>query len=439
MWPLPSGTRAARRLLVALLVLLACGQTAAAASPQAATAGNSWDRVGLGTHLVWSSEPEVRAVTNRVRAGGVQWIREDFPWRVLEPTRGTYDWSRTDALMAGAAASGVSVLAILGYAAPWASSDPSGAGNEHFAPRDPADYAAYAQAVVDRYGRGGAFWGTRADLTPRPLEAVEIWNEPYAYWFWKPEPDPAAYARLARAAATAINATHPEVKILISGEVWQARRDDAAVPWLARVLDADPELWKLVDAYSTHPYPWPRDRGPYDTSNRWNFGLVQRSRQVAEDHRSALPIWITEIGWSTAGNLPGDAVSEETQAAYVRQTLNRAFGEWGSFVERVFVYSFDRSNGQPGDREGNYGLRRADDSLKPAWDEITAFIRAAAGSSEAPAGSNAQAPATTQIVVKPTVSSRKLLRRVVSAHVRSTAAKRKALLLRHARSRTNRR
>ncbi len=405
MQPLRPGACALqRRLLAALLVLVACGQTASAASPQAGPAPRSWDRVGVGTHLVWSSEAEARAVFERARSGGVGWVREDFPWATLEPNRGSYDWTRTDALMAAAAATGLDVLGILDYSARWASSDPSGAGEEHFAPRDPADYAAFAAAVVNRYGRGGAFWSTRTDLTPRPLTAVELWNEPYGFWSWKPDPDPAAYARLARAAALAIKAVHPEVKILISGEALQARRDDALVPWLDRVLDADPSLPKLVDAYSVHPYPWPRNRGPYDESNRWNFGLVQRSYQAAVARHAALPIWITEIGWSTASGLPGEAVSEETQARYFKEALERVFGEWGSYVDRVFVYSFDRSNADATDREGNYGLRRADDSLKPAWDAITKFISAAS------AGNVPVAPPA-RLIIQPKVFSKRLILR----------------------------
>lgn len=423
----PAACTSPRRVLAALLVLIACGQTAAGASPQGGPAPQAWDRIGVGTHLVWSSAPEAETVFRRVRSGGIQWVREDFPWGTLEPSRGSYDWERTDALMTAAAVSGIDVLAILDYSTRWASSDPSGAGAEHFAPRDAADYAAFAAAVVGRYGRNGSFWSTRPDLTPRPLAAVEIWNEPYGYWFWKPDPNPAAYARLARATATAIKATHPEVKILISGEVWQARRDDAAVPWLARVLDADSGLAKLVDGYSLHPYPWPRNAGPYDTSNRWSFDLVQRSREIAAARHAALPIWITEIGWSTA-DLPDDGVSEATQAAYVRQAMERAFGEWGSYVERVFFYSFDRSNTDVRDREGNYGLLRADDSFKPAWHEITRYIDAAAGGS-------APARVRARIVMKPTVFSRKLVvrGRVLSIHS-PRAAKRRVLLLRFARS-----
>jgi hypothetical protein len=38
------------------------------------------------------------------------------------------------------------------------------------------------------------------------------------------------------------------------------------------------------------------------------------------------------------------------------------------------VYSWDRSTGASGDREGNYGLQRVDGTTKPAWTALTSMI-----------------------------------------------------------------
>jgi hypothetical protein len=263
----------------------------------------------------------------------------------------------------------MNVLAILGYSAKWATSGPNGDGA--YAPRDNADFAAYATAVVRRYGPGGSFWSAHPELTPQPLTAVELWNEPFGHWAWKPNPDPAAYARLARAAAEAVKAANPAVKVLLSGDLLQVRTDGKIVDWLRNVLAADPGLKNLVDAYSVHPYPYPRQLGPYDDrpDARWDFRRVELIHQVDPSR----PLWITEVGWSTA---PGvyDAVSEELQATFVRGAVQRALGEWGGFVQRIFVYTWDRSNGTSGDREGNFGLRRADGSTKPAWAALAALL-----------------------------------------------------------------
>lgn len=328
-------------------------------------------RLGLNGHLIWQSESAARPQLDAARRGGVDWIREELPWQSVESTKGTFDWSRTDGLMSAAAAANVNVLGLLGYSARWASSDPSGNGDTRYPPRDPADYANYVREVVKRYGPKGSFWASRSDLTPRPLTAIELWNEPWGSWAWKPNPDPAAYARLVRAAASAVRAYDPSIRILIAGNVLQVRSDGVLRNWQQELLAADPGLSSLFDAYSVHPYPYPRTKGPYDDSGdaRWSY------RQVTLNHDldASKPIWITEIGWSTASSA-SDAVSEQTQATYIKGALQRSLEDWGSWVERVFLYSWDLDNGPATYREGYYGLRHADGTAKPAWDAVTRLI-----------------------------------------------------------------
>lgn len=328
-------------------------------------------RVGVAGHLMWYADQETEM--RRLHAGGVDWTREDFLWETIEPSKGSFNWSWPDKLMTSSSRTGVNVLAILDYSAKWASSGPNSEAT--YPPRDNAEFAAYATAIVRRYGPGGSFWSGHPELTPRPLTAVEVWNEPWGHWDWKPNPDPAAYAALARATAEAVKAANPGMKVLIAGDLLQARTDGKIVSWLANVLAADPGLKGLVDAYSVHPYPYPRELGPYDerADARWDFRRLDLIHQVDPSH----PLWITEVGWSTAPGV-SDAVSDAQQATFVRGAVQRALGEWGGFVERIFVYSWDRSNGTSGDREGNFGLRRADGSTKPAWDALSSLLASTA-------------------------------------------------------------
>lgn len=333
-------------------------------------------RVGVNTHLVWVSESESRPQLEHARSGGVAWTREEFPWRVVEPQRGVFDWRATDALMASASAAGINVLGILCYSAPWASSDPTGKGDSKYPPRDAADFARYATAVVKRYGPGGSFWAARPELTPRPLTAVQVWNEPWGYWFWKPNPEPARYAALARATAQAVKAHDPSIRILLAGDLLQVRTDGSIRDWQRELMAADPALGSLFDAYSVHPYPYPRDLGPYaDRSDpRWDF----RRLELIRANDPSKPLWITEVGWSTASDAT-QTVSEQTQATFVTGAVERALGEFGGFVEMIFVYQFDRDRGSASERENYYGLRRADDSAKPAWTGLAELLAPGAG------------------------------------------------------------
>jgi hypothetical protein len=263
---------------------------------------------------------------------------------------------------------GVNVVGVLGYSAPWASSG-SSIKNP---PRDNAEYANYARTVVERYGQGGDFWRLHPELAPRPLKAVELWNEPWHHHFWRPNPDPAAYARLVRAAATAIKASHPEVQVLASADVFQMRGDTASsVDWARLLFDADPNLFRsLVDGYTVHLYT--EERGPHDKSvdPRWRFDRLLLTRALAQARSADHPIWITEFGWTTHEG-EKEAVSEAVQARYTREAFVRTVTEWSSFVPVSFLYHW----GAPRDDwDGGFSMLRMDGSAKPAWAAISDLV-----------------------------------------------------------------
>ena len=158
-----------------------------------------------------------------------------------------------------------------------------------------------------------------------------------------------------------------DVEVLVPADLWQVRSDGSLQPWFSALLDADPGLPRLVDGWTVHPYPSPRSAGPDDAGDRrFSVRRVEDVQALAERRSAERPIWITEIGWTTAEGSE-DGVTEAAQAAYLDRTLALADGPWRDFVARTFVYTWSRSNGAPGDVEGNFGLRRADGSMKPAW------------------------------------------------------------------------
>jgi polysaccharide biosynthesis protein PslG len=333
------------------LVLL-LGAFLTAALPGGAKVPGAEARVGLSSHLFWDSKGEVERELHRVSRGGIRWIREDFSWAQLEPRNDVFEWSRADTLMHGAEREGINVLAILDYSADWAASGPE----LTYPPGNPPEYAEYARAVVARYPG---------------IKAVEIWNEPNGWWAWRPDPDPAAYARLARLAATAVKSVRPDIQVLICGDALQQRSDGSTPEWLRAVLTAEPSLREVVDGYSVHPYPSPRHLGPEAdaAAPQLSFGRVATTHAID----SSRPIWITEIGWSTANAAPG-GVSEERQGQHIQDALKRALGDWRTFVARTFVYSWDRSSGKAWDLEGNFGLRRQDGSSKPGWEALQNLV-----------------------------------------------------------------
>src|SRR5690349_10501605 len=91
---------------------------------------------------------------------GIRLVRSDAYWEDAEPDPPvggvhTYDWAISDLHMRTLQRHAISWQPVLAYSAEWASSDP---GHSQLAPpSNPDDYAAYAAAFAQRYGRGGTF------------------------------------------------------------------------------------------------------------------------------------------------------------------------------------------------------------------------------------------------------------------------------------------
>jgi polysaccharide biosynthesis protein PslG len=353
-------------LCMGLALLAAQAGAVGGTAPQSPAIG----RVGLSTSTVLLPPGQRYAYLKQARDIGVTWVREDFAWSTIEAQRGQFDWRTTDALMRSAGRLGINVLAMAAWSPPWASGHPE---SNKYPPRNPADYARFVRAIAVRYGAGGTFWTTTPKDQRRPVTAIEIWNEPWHGHFWQPSPDPAAYARLVRAGATAIKAVHPEIKVLASGDIFQltADGDDLGADWLGPLLAADPALWRsgLVNAWSVHVYC--QRLSPWDNTApaRVRYDRVELTRAATVAAGAPWPIWITELGWNTGDR--SDSVSEDIQALYTVDALRRATDQWGSFVPRSFIYTFD----VPG-RETEYNLLRPDGSARPAWTALKNFIAA---------------------------------------------------------------
>jgi hypothetical protein len=362
-------------LLVSLVVLMVT--SAVSLRPRnddqraqaAATAG---DMVGVNAQLLWQSDPsaDVRAIVGV----GIRWIRADFAWAAIEPEPGIFRWEASDRLMAAAAGEGANVLAILGYSAPWASSDPSG-DNAFYPPSSPEAFARFSAAVAQRYGPAGTFWDTRPDVPVVPLTAMEIWNEPWGDWSWRPVPDVARYAAMVRTVAEAVRAVQPGMRLLASGDLL-SYRDDEQQPWLESLLDEDPEISDVIDAWSIHPYPDPPSLAPWDTDREVDYtflGRLEQVRSILQTRDAWKPLWITEIGWCTGAG-PCAPVTEDDQREYLLWALEHLSRQWSAEVEHVFVFTWERRAGSSHDWRTRFGLRREDGSFTPAWYGLEQFL-----------------------------------------------------------------
>jgi polysaccharide biosynthesis protein PslG len=278
------------------------------------------------------------------RAAGITWYRDDALWADAEPRRGAYRWGRLDHIFRNARIARMNVLLIIDYGTSWSGTPP--ASND--------DYARFARAVADRYHDFGG------------RLAFEFWNEPFMSWTWNGQrPDPAKYAAMVRAAATAVRSRGYGITLMANVDL-QNYADGSG--YFDELVNADPGLYKLLDAWSLHPYA--SNCGPLsdvDASclklkRNWRFDRIAKFQAVARHRGVSRPVWVTEFGWSTCTDDPNECVTEEQQASYTAQAISRARKEWG--VRVMFIHTGDRDAPGP-DRESRYGMYRGDGSSKP--------------------------------------------------------------------------
>lgn len=314
---------------------------------------------GVQFHGIWSdyTDPERVAVLDALAEAGVTRVRIDASWAQLQPGGpDEYDPAGVellDRVLAMATERGLRPLVMFWLTPQWAN---DGVG-ERALPHDPGDYARAVGWAAERY-RGQVDW--------------EVWNEPNSEDFLVGA-DPAGYAALLRSAYPAVKKADPSASV-VAGSV---QYND--VGWLAAMYDAGAA--GSFDVLSTHPYQSPSDLPPEADDNGTRFRLrhVAAVRDLMVDRGDAdVPIWFTEVGWSTR---PGEdvpwqrGVTGAEQAGYLVRTLRLVRTEY-PYVTAVFAYT-DR-DGPPVLRRSHvdgYGLMTHDLRPKQALAALRAELR----------------------------------------------------------------
>jgi len=252
----------------------------------------------------------------RAKALGVGWIKVQFQWKELEPSRGAYnELYRTMVLhIQRAHISGFHTLISFAKGPAWSHSGTldDGPGD------DPGNLTDFVTHVV-------------ADVKPEFIDAIEVWNEANLAREWGMRPlDGGDYMRFFRPIHTAIQnqekaqvGSDPTHRIVI---ITAAPAPTASVPgnsvddraWL-RALYAS-GLATLGDdiAVGVHPYGWanppgavcckasPGVSGWYEYPSFYFLNTIQdyRAIMVQNNHASA-KLWPTEFGWASWDGFPG--------------------------------------------------------------------------------------------------------------------------------------
>jgi hypothetical protein len=315
------------------------------------------------------SRQQIDAQLQALQRTGATIARSDAFWELAEPAAPTggvhrYDWRFDDALVGALAAHRLGWLPIIDYTAAWAQSVP---GQDHSPPRSPGDYAAFAAALAARYGPGGSFWRAHLQLPALPVGTYEIWNEPDNPEFWVPEPDPSGYAELYLRARDTITAVQPSARVLVGGLTNLGDRYPAG--FLALMVRARPDLAGHVDGVAIHPYaPTPG-------------GVLSRVRTARRALKAlglaAVPLYVTEFGWSTHPAHTLNWAPETLRPGYISRTLV-TLAHTDCKVAAAVLYTWVTPAVDPANREDWYGIAPVRGGPSLDVDAFAAGLRAAA-------------------------------------------------------------
>jgi len=265
---------------------------------------------------------------------GIGFSREEFVWGSIEPEKGFFKWSAYDKSTDMLSSSGISILGVLDYSAPWATEDPYRDGADKYMPNI-TDWQSYVGKVVDRYKSKVRYW--------------QIWNEPNVATFFKPEPNASQYLEILKSAYEIIKKEDSSAQVVVAGT---SGVDAGYLRELERLGAAD-----YFDILAVHPYSFdfysPPESGFLDD--------MKNAERLAEELGNK-PIWLTEFGWPTDDK---NGLNEDLQAKYLTRTylLSYQFSD----VKKLFWYDLRNDGNDKEDRENNFGLINKDYTKKESY------------------------------------------------------------------------
>jgi hypothetical protein len=327
---------------------------------------------GLGIAQAPLPDPRFGIVESYVNAAaasetGAGYTRITLRWDVIQPG-GVDDWKPAnvpDPFIEAELVAGREVVAVLMGTPPWATAD--GSGSPRAVP-DMSYWENFVRRMAQQYqGRIGHWiiW-----------DQPDVWDSTHPGNTWAGSEED--YYRLLRTAYRAIKDEDPSMQVHVAGLTYFWDVEHGQRQYLERLLDlvaADPEApanGYHFDAVGYHLYFNPRQTMDI-------IGQVQGilgARGVM-----AKAIWINQTNappsedpLAPAPTAPPYRVSLEEQSAFVIQQFALAFA---GGADRVAFFKLRDDGGDAAAGE-LYGLLRADDSRRPAFDAyrvVTSYLR----------------------------------------------------------------
>jgi hypothetical protein len=322
----------------------------------------------------------------RMARGNVGAYRWPLSWRLVEKTKGTYDWTENDRLMTNLAMSGIKPLPFVCCTPAFYHQD---AGRPAAGDAQEKAWREFLRAAVKRYGPNGEFWNPPANppptnppsppLPPLPLKAAlpddpitdwQILNEPNSSSFYHPKPDAAQYEHLLEISSKAIHDVDPSAYIVLGGMFGTPHpaSGKAVVAWkfLAKLYKRGAK--PFFDAAASHPYA--------RNVKGVKFQIKKFRKVMKRNHDSGADLSITEMGWGSKKHIASFlGKGKKGQADILKKSfrlLTHKRSKWN--IRQAMWYSWkDKDDPKFCTWCDSAGLFSKSLDPKPAWKQFVKF------------------------------------------------------------------
>ena len=269
-----------------------------------------------------------------IRDAGFGWVKQNFGWRDIEPSKGLFDWSHTDWIVDTCAEVGLDLLVRVDHQPQWAGGNYPINGP----PDDYNDLGDFLYAVASRY-RGR-------------IRAYEVWNEPNLAREWGGRrPRPIEYAPLLRIAYRRIKEADPDALVMSAGlsptgtDNQTARPDDVYLDKLYHHMGGSSDGYFDVLGVHAAGFKVPPETDPGEVAARPELGgsrfccfrRVEDLRAIMVKYGDAdKQIAVLEFGWTSDPRRDSPyhwfAVTEEQKADYLVRAYQYAREHWSPWM-----------------------------------------------------------------------------------------------------------
>ncbi|MEJ7902003.1 MAG: beta-galactosidase, partial [Thermomicrobiales bacterium] len=269
------------------------------------------------------SQEQTENVANALNDAGFLYIRQEFSWSGIEPSRGDYQWTEYDRIVNEMSRMRIGVIAVIVDTPVWARA----IGESGFAnapPRDATLLTAFSAELAGRY--------------PEAVPFIQVWDRPNLSSNWGGDsatgaifaPYLEAAWRGAKSGSAEVRVISPELAML--PDLPGGEGDLAFIDSLYAVNAAS--YFDLLgmsldgDTYS------PDDRRVSVDRGNFSRAILVRELMIRNDD-PATPVWATSYGWAAS-----DSVNRIEQAEFVERGMNRSWSEWpwmGLMVQWAFI------------------------------------------------------------------------------------------------------